>query len=68
MDLSDGTNSNTQYELSYKKQTIAKQIVPKKILPIAKMDYLKKTTATDFHPKKNMVAIASLNSFFIYSM
>ncbi len=68
MDLSDGTNSNTQYELSYKKQTIAKPIVPNKMIPMSKIDYVKKTTATDFHPKKNMVAIASLNCFFLYSM
>jgi serine/threonine-protein phosphatase 2A regulatory subunit B len=65
MDL-DG--SNTQYELNYKKQTVNKPVVPGKMSPIAKMDYLKKATALDFHPKKNSVAIASLNCFFIYSM
>ena len=67
MDL-DGSNLNTQYQLSYKKQTINKQIVPNKMLPITKMDYLKKTTALDFHPKKKTVAIASLNCFFLYSI
>jgi hypothetical protein len=67
MDL-DGSNSNTQYELNYKKQTVNRPIVPNKMTPIAKMDYLKKTTALDFHPFKKTVAIASLNCFFLYSI
>ncbi|MCB0369622.1 MAG: hypothetical protein KDD45_09305 [Bdellovibrionales bacterium] len=61
----DGTN--TQFELSYKKNTVVKQIAGKGTPP-AKIDYLKKTNALDFHPSKNIVAVASLNCFFTYSM
>ena len=35
---------------------------------LSKMDYLKKTVASDFHPRKNVVAVASLNCFFLYGM
>jgi serine/threonine-protein phosphatase 2A regulatory subunit B len=66
IDVADSTN--TQYELSYKKQTVSKVLVPGKCSPISKMDYLRKTTASDFNTKKNMLAVASLNCFYIYSM
>lgn len=59
--------SNTQYELSYKKNTISKAITPKGV-SINKIDYVKKIIASDFSPKSNMLAVASLNSFFIYSI
>lgn len=36
--------------------------------PLSKMDYERKTIAVDFHPRKNTVAVGSLNCFFIYSM
>jgi hypothetical protein len=65
IDLLDG--SNTQFELSYKKQTVMKQLVPGKVSPIAKMDYDRKTVAMDFNPKKNMFVVGSLNTFFIYT-
>ena len=66
MDIQDTTN--IQYELTYKKNTISKQIIPNKMTALPKMDYLRKTTVGDFHPRKNTVAIASLNCFFIYSL
>ena len=65
IDLLDG--SNTQYELNYKKQTSFKQIVGGKSSPLTKIDYERKTTALDFNPKKGILAVASLNTFFIYS-
>lgn len=68
IDIGSDQRTNTQYELSYKKQTIAKNIVPGKMTSISKMDYQRKTIASDFHPKKNVVAIASLNCFFLYGM
>ena len=59
---------NIQYELSYKKQSIAWPVQAGKSLPLPdKMDYRTKTVACDFHPKKNIFAIASLNCFFTYS-
>ena len=66
IDLMDG--SNTQFELNYKKQTVMKQMVPGKVSPLAKMDYDRKTVAMDFSLKKNMFAVGSLNTFFIYSV
>lgn len=66
VDVADGTN--TQYELNYKKTTVSRQIIPGKVAPIQKMDYARKTTACDFNPKRNLVAVASLNCFYIYSM
>lgn len=66
IDTNDSTNM--QYELNYKKSTITKQIIPNKMTSIGKMDYQRKTLVGDFHPKKNTVAVASLNCFFIYSL
>jgi serine/threonine-protein phosphatase 2A regulatory subunit B len=66
--LIDVDGANTQYELSYKKATVSKSIVPGKGAALSKMDYERKTIAVDFHPKKNMVAVGSLNCFFMYSM
>jgi hypothetical protein len=66
--LIDFDGSNTQYELNYKKNTISKQIVPGKSAPLNKMDYIKKTTALDYSPSRNTVAVASLNCFYLYSM
>lgn len=66
VDLTDGTNS--QYELNYKKQTIVKNMTASKTTPASKMDYERKTNALDFNPKKNVIAVGSLNCFFIYSL
>ena len=66
LDLIDGTN--TQYELNYKKTTVAKNITVGKSSPVSKMDYERKTSALDFNSKKNVLAVASLNCFFIYSL
>lgn len=61
-------NSNTQYEVNYKKQTICRPMIVSKLSPIMKMDYARKILATDFHPNSNLLAVASLNCFLIYSM
>lgn len=66
--LIDADGTNTQYELNFKKSTIAKPMVPGKGTAISKMDYTRKVLAGDFNPKRNMVAVAALNCFFIYSM
>ena len=66
MDVND--SQNVQYEISYKKQTVTKLITTGKGGQLGKMDYFRKTTACDFHPKKNILAVASLNCFFTYSM
>jgi serine/threonine-protein phosphatase 2A regulatory subunit B len=65
--LVDQDGCNTQFELNYKKATISKNISGKQP-PLGKVDYLKKTTALDYHPLKNSVAVASLNCFFLYNM
>ena len=65
--LLDLDGSNTQYELNFKKTTVSKQMVPGKGSAIAKMDSRKVMTG-DFSSKKNMVAVAALNCFYIYSM
>jgi serine/threonine-protein phosphatase 2A regulatory subunit B len=59
---------NTQYELSFKKNTISRAILPGKCPPIPKLDAKRKTSAVAFHPFKDSVAVASLNCFFIYSL
>lgn len=66
--LIDADGANTQYELNFKKTTVSKQMVAGKSAAIAKMDYTRKVLAGDFSPKRNMVAVASLNCFYIYSM
>ena len=63
----DQDGVNTQYELSYKKATIARQMSGKGSASTGKIDYMRKATALDFHPSKNMVAVASLNCFFMYA-
>ena len=35
---------------------------------MSKMDYVSKAIATDFNPKKNILAVASKNCFFTYAM
>jgi hypothetical protein len=35
---------------------------------ISKMDYTRKVLAGDFNPKKNMLAVAALNCFYVYTM
>lgn len=59
------TSTNVQYELNYKKSTIAKPI--SKGNPVGKMDYGLKTTAVDFNQQKNIMAVASKNCFFTYA-
>jgi len=66
--LIDADGTNTQYELNFKKSTMAKPMVPGKGAAISKMDYTRKVLAGDFNSKRNMVAVAALNCFFIYSM
>ena len=58
---------NTQYELSYKKITNARQMSGKSTATSSKLDYMRKTTALDFHPTKNVLTVASLNCFFMYA-
>ena len=57
---------NAQYELNYKKSTIVRSITKGNSMP--KMDYVSKTIATDFNPKRNILAVASKNCFFTYAM
>ena len=66
--LIDVDGTNTQYEVNYKKATTSRPIVKGSNTPIAKMDYEKKLLACDFNPKKNIMAVASLNCFFTYAM
>lgn len=66
IDMIDG--SNIQYELAYKKTTISRPIFSTKCPPIQKIDFLRKTLANDFNQRKNMLAVAALNCFYIYSM
>jgi hypothetical protein len=35
---------------------------------VGKMDYVRKVLACDFSPQRNLLAAASLNCFFVYSM
>lgn len=65
VDLIDG--ANTQFELSYKKQTVKKSILSGKYSQLGKMDYERKINVLDFNVKSNMFAVASQNCFFIYS-
>ena len=58
--------ANIQYELNYKKATLMKPMA--KGNAISKMDYFNKTTAVDFNPRRNLVAVASRNCFFTYGM
>ena len=66
IDVND--SSNTQYEINYKKQTVARLMNVVKTTPINKMDYARKIIAADFHPTTNMIATASLHCFLIYNM
>lgn len=59
---------NYQYELNYKKSTVVKPMMGSKSAAMTKLDSVRKTTALSFHPNKKMMAIASLNCFFIYSL
>lgn len=43
-------------------------MIPGKGAPISKMDYTRKVLAGDFNPRKNTLAVASLNSFYVYAM
>lgn len=65
IDVANG--ANTQYELNYKKQTVKREIGNGKFMPLGKMDYDRMTNALDFNRQSNMLAVASLNCFFIYS-
>lgn len=62
------TGINTQYELSFKKNTVSRPIVPGKCPPLSKVDTAKKTSVLAYHPFNHSVAVASLNCFFIYSL
>lgn len=63
----DLEGNNSQYELSYKQTTLCKT-ANKNTNPIARLDYHKKTTISDYNPAKSMVAVASLNCFFTYNL
>ena len=63
----DQDGVNTQYELNYKKATIAKQMSGKGTAFSSKIDYMRKATALDFHPTRNVMAVATLNCFFMYA-
>jgi serine/threonine-protein phosphatase 2A regulatory subunit B len=63
-----GSGANTQYELSFKKNTVARAMVPGRCPPVSKLDTRRKTSAVAFHPFRDSVAVASLNCFFIYSL
>jgi serine/threonine-protein phosphatase 2A regulatory subunit B len=65
--LLDLEGNNCQYELTYKKSTLCRSI-DKNSPPVTKMDLSKKVLASDFHPAKNMVAVAAQNCFFTYSL
>ena len=58
---------NLQFELNFKKKTVVNQI-PKNYFESLgnSYDYKKKVLKTTFHPKKNCIAIAYLNSLFFY--
>lgn len=43
-------------------------MIPGKGPAVSKMDYTRKVLAGDYSPKRNMVAVAALNCFYIYSM
>ena len=61
----DQDGANTQYELNYKKMTIGRQMG--KGMAVGKMEYMKKSTALDYHPSRNVLAVASMNCFFLYA-
>ena len=61
------TQNNNQYELSFNRRTICKQIT-NKIEALGPMDYIKKTVKTAFHPLQNTAVISCLNCFFIYNI
>lgn len=60
--------SNTQYELSFKKDTISRPIVPGRCPPMPKIEPKLKTSVLAYHPTNHSVAVASMNCFFIYSL
>ncbi len=62
----DFDGSNSQYELSYKKTTVCRSL--SKPLPLTKMDYNRKLLVGSFNPARNILAVASLNCFFTYSL
>ena len=66
MDANSG--NNYQFELSYKKQTVMKQIHANKMTSLPKIYYQRKTMACDFHPTKNLAAVSCWNSFFLYGI
>jgi serine/threonine-protein phosphatase 2A regulatory subunit B len=66
--LIDADGSNTQYELNYKKTTVSRLMTAGKSASVSRMDYTRKVIAGDFNPRKNTLAVAALNCFYIYSM
>lgn len=62
----DFDGANSQYELSYKKATVCRSL--SKPMPITKMDYSRKLLVGSFSPSRNILAVASLNCFFTYSL
>lgn len=62
----DFEGNNMQYELSYKKATVCRSML--KPAPLTKMDYDRKILKSCFNPARNVLAVASLNCFFTYSL
>jgi len=62
-----GTN-NQQFELNFAKQTISKHIPKKLYEPLGSTyNYSRKILKSAWHPTQNIVAIACLNSLFLYN-
>lgn len=62
----ENTYHNIQYELNFKKNTVMRRITPGNSEMKGKFDCKRKVLAGDFHPEHGMVAVGSLNCFFIY--
>ena len=59
---------NTQFELNFAKNTISKHIPKKFYEPLGQnYNYARKVLKSAWHPTQNIVAIACLNSLFLYS-
>ena len=60
--------SNTQFELNFNRNTISKHIPKKFYEPLGNnYNFNRKVLKSCWHPTQNVVAIASLNSLFLYN-
>ena len=62
----DQDGNNTQYQLNELSKTIAKRVENKNDFG-EKIKYNLKVKKIDFHPKRNSLAVSSLNCFYLYS-